>query len=42
VTRDIPNVSESTLRNLDEAGVIRIGACIKQGEHHRRQSHAEG
>ena len=25
VTRDIPNVSETTLRNLDEAGVIRIG-----------------
>ena len=32
VTRDIPNVSESTLRNLDEAGVIRIGANIKQGD----------
>src|ERR671938_317778 len=31
VTRDIPNVSESMLRNLDEAGVIRIGASIKQG-----------
>jgi len=25
-------VSESTLRNLDEAGVIRIGASIKQGD----------
>ncbi len=32
VTRDIPNVSETTLRNLDEAGVIRIGAGIKQGD----------
>jgi DNA-directed RNA polymerase subunit beta len=32
VTRDIPNVSESTLRNLDEAGVIRIGASVKQGD----------
>jgi len=32
VTRDVPNVSESTLRNLDEAGVIRIGAGIKQGD----------
>jgi len=32
VTRDIPNVSESTLRNLDEAGVIRIGATVKQGD----------
>jgi len=32
VTRDIPNVSETMLRNLDEAGVIRIGATIKQGD----------
>src|ERR1700723_3174375 len=32
VTRDIPNVSESMLRNLDEAGVIRIGASIRQGD----------
>jgi len=32
VTRDIPNVSESMLRNLDESGVIRIGATIKQGD----------
>ena len=32
VTRDIPNVSESMLRNLDEAGIIRIGATIKQGD----------
>jgi DNA-directed RNA polymerase subunit beta len=32
ITRDIPNVSESTLRNLDEAGVIRIGANVKQGD----------
>src|SRR2546427_56541 len=31
ITRDIPNVSESMLRNLDEAGVIRIGASVKQG-----------
>src|SRR5277367_4139197 len=32
ITRDIPNVSESMLRNLDEAGVIRIGASIRQGD----------
>jgi DNA-directed RNA polymerase subunit beta len=32
ITRDIPNVSESMLRNLDEAGIIRIGATIKQGD----------
>lgn len=28
VTRDIPNVSEEALRNLDETGVIRIGAEV--------------
>src|SRR5450432_797848 len=32
VTRDIPNVGESALRDLDESGVIRIGATIKQGD----------
>jgi DNA-directed RNA polymerase subunit beta len=32
VTRDIPNISESFLRNLDESGVIRIGAVVKPGE----------
>ena len=31
-TRDIPNVSEKMLRNLDENGVIRIGARVKPGE----------
>jgi DNA-directed RNA polymerase subunit beta len=29
ITRDIPNVSEDMLRNLDESGIIRIGAKIK-------------
>ena len=29
VTRDIPNVSEDMLRNLDESGIIRIGASVK-------------
>jgi DNA-directed RNA polymerase subunit beta len=32
VTRDIPNVSESALRDLDESGVIRIGAGVKAGD----------
>src|SRR5205085_1752046 len=32
VTRDIPNVSENALRDLDESGVIRIGATIKAGD----------
>src|SRR5438552_3650043 len=32
ITRDIPNVSESFLKDLDESGIIRIGASIKQGD----------
>ncbi len=32
VTRDIPNVSEESLRNLDEEGVIRVGAEVNQGD----------
>jgi len=32
VTRDIPNVSESFLKDLDEAGIIRIGANVKPGD----------
>jgi DNA-directed RNA polymerase subunit beta len=32
VTRDIPNVGESALRDLDESGVIRIGASVKAGD----------
>ncbi len=31
-TMDIPNVSEDKLRNLDEAGIIRIGAEVKPGD----------
>ncbi|HKC72118.1 MAG TPA: hypothetical protein VKB60_10870, partial [Terriglobales bacterium] len=32
ITRDIPNVSESALRDLDESGIIRIGATVKPGD----------
>jgi DNA-directed RNA polymerase subunit beta len=32
ITRDIPNVGEETLRNLDENGIIRIGADVKPGD----------
>ena len=32
ITGDIPNVSEEALKDLDEAGIIRIGAIIKQGD----------
>jgi DNA-directed RNA polymerase subunit beta len=32
ITRDIPNVSEETLRNLDDSGIIRIGAEVKAGD----------
>ncbi|CAG35846.1 DNA-directed RNA polymerase subunit beta [Desulfotalea psychrophila] len=32
ITRDIPNVSEDTLRNLDDSGIVRVGAEIKPGD----------
>ncbi len=32
ITRDIPNVGEEALRNLDERGVIRVGAEVKPGD----------
>ncbi len=32
VTRDIPNVGEEALKNLDEAGIISIGADVKPGD----------
>ena len=31
-TRDIPNVSEKMLRNLDESGIIRVGASVGPGD----------
>ena len=32
ITRDIPNVSEGFLADLDESGIIRIGAYVKPGD----------
>ncbi|MBA1338409.1 MAG: DNA-dir [Pelagibacterales bacterium] len=32
ITRDIPNISEESLRNLDESGVVYIGAEVKVGD----------
>jgi len=32
ITRDIPNVSEEALRNLDEAGIVYIGAEVQPGD----------
>jgi DNA-directed RNA polymerase subunit beta len=31
-TRDIPNVSEKALRNLDETGIVRVGTFVKPGD----------
>jgi DNA-directed RNA polymerase subunit beta len=31
-TRDIPNVSEKALRNLDENGIVRVGTYVKPGD----------
>ncbi len=32
VTRDIPNVSEDSLRNLDETGIVQVGSEVKAGD----------
>ncbi len=32
ITRDIPNVSEAALKDLDEAGIVRIGAWVKASD----------
>jgi len=32
ITKDIPNVPENVLRNLDENGIVRIGAYVKSGD----------
>ncbi len=32
ITRDIPSVSETALRNLDESGIVRIGAKVHPGD----------
>src|SRR4029079_901735 len=32
ITREIPNVSEDAVKNLDEEGVVRIGARVRQGD----------
>ena len=32
ITRDIPNVGEEALRDLDESGIVRIGAEVKQDD----------
>ena len=32
ITRDIPNVGEESLRNLDESGIVYIGAEVKSGD----------
>jgi DNA-directed RNA polymerase subunit beta len=32
ITRDIPNLGEEALRNLDESGIVRIGAEVKAGD----------
>lgn len=32
ITRDIPNVSESTLKDLDDRGIIRVGAEVEEGD----------
>jgi DNA-directed RNA polymerase subunit beta len=32
ITRDIPNVGEEALRNLDDSGIVRMGVAVKPGD----------
>ncbi len=42
ITRDIPNRSEESLRNLDDRGIVRVGAEVRLRRPARRQGHAQG
>ena len=42
ITRDIPNVGEEALKDLDASGIIRIGAEVRPQRHPGRQDHAQG
>ena len=42
ITRDIPNRSEESLRNLDDRGIVRVGAEVHLRRPARRQGHAQG
>ena len=42
ITRDIPNVGEEALKDLDSSGIIRIGAEVRSGRYPGRQDHAQG
>ena len=41
ITRDIPNVGEDALKDLDENGIIRIGAEVRSGDIPGGQGHAQ-
>ncbi len=32
ITRDIPNVGEDALKNLDDSGIVRVGATVNMGD----------
>ena len=41
ITREIPNVAEESLVDLDERGIVRIGARVKSGRHPGREDHSQ-
>ena len=42
ITRDIPQIREEMLKNLDESGIIRIGATVAPRRHPGGQGHPQG
>ena len=41
ITQDIPNLGDESLKNLDESGIIRIGAEVKAGRYPRGQDYPQ-
>ena len=42
ITRDLPNINEESLKNLNERGIIYVGAEVQPGRHPGWQDHPEG
>ena len=41
ITRDIPNVGEEALKNLDESGIIRVGAEVESRRYFGGQNYSQ-
>ena len=42
LTSEIPNVSEEAVKNIDDNGIIRVGAEVREGRYSDRKDHSQG